>query len=154
MGDNMEVPLSLSFVGCGEDGRVLETCGDICTCKLLVYMLYTLIWMFFDTTWLWLHFLCDVINGFISDSTLPMLWNIIGVYWCSHNWWILKREPTDLCNKSNTIEETIKHWMITKLDHIIILEPLVTNRFSSYNNHRTSSSQPVTCRLILQLQSI
>lgn len=50
MGDDMEIPLSLYFVGCGEHGRVMETCGESSNCRLLVYMLFRLIWVFLDTT--------------------------------------------------------------------------------------------------------
>ena len=37
---DMVIFLSLSFVGCGELGRVLETCYKSCSSKLLVYVLW------------------------------------------------------------------------------------------------------------------
>lgn len=36
----MIILLSLSFVGCGELRRVLETCYGRCYCRLLVYVLW------------------------------------------------------------------------------------------------------------------
>ena len=36
----MVITLSLSSVGCGELGRVLEICYESCSCKLLVYVLW------------------------------------------------------------------------------------------------------------------
>ena len=40
MRDDMVIPLSLSYVGCGELGRVLETCYESYSCKILVYVLW------------------------------------------------------------------------------------------------------------------
>ena len=36
----MVIPLFISSVGCGELGRVLETCYESCSCRLLVYDLW------------------------------------------------------------------------------------------------------------------
>lgn len=36
----MVIPLSLSSIGCGELGRLLETCYESCSCRLLVYVLW------------------------------------------------------------------------------------------------------------------
>ena len=44
----MVIPLSLFFVGCGELGRVLETCYESCSCRF-IYFVDVL-----DTTWI--HF--------------------------------------------------------------------------------------------------
>ena len=38
--DSMIIPLSFSFVGCGELGRVLETFWEVYSCNLLVYVLW------------------------------------------------------------------------------------------------------------------
>lgn len=60
--DEMEVPLSLSFFGCGEHGRAMETCGDSCTYMLFTYRFSISLWMFLDTTYCCLHLLCDAIG--------------------------------------------------------------------------------------------
>ena len=36
----MVITLSLSFVGCGELGRALETCFESCSCRILFYVLW------------------------------------------------------------------------------------------------------------------
>ena len=36
----MVIPLSLSFVGCEELGRVLEMCYESCSYRILVYVLW------------------------------------------------------------------------------------------------------------------
>ena len=59
----MVIPLSFSSVGCGELGRVLETCYESFSCRLSIYVL----WMF-----LRLHGFTslDVVSGLVIDLIL------------------------------------------------------------------------------------
>ena len=71
----MVIPLSLSSVGCGEFGRLLETWFESCSCRLLVYVL----WMSLRLDGFsslrcceWIGYRFDII--FYSGSFLVYMW--------------------------------------------------------------------------------
>ena len=63
----MVIHLSLSFVGYGELGRVLETCYESCSSRLLVYVL----WMSLILHGFTFMRCCEGI-GYIIDITFAM----------------------------------------------------------------------------------
>ena len=60
----MVIPLSHSFFGCGELRRVLETCYESCSCKVLVYVLWMSLISYIDSI------LRDVVSGLVTYLTL------------------------------------------------------------------------------------
>ena len=73
----MVIPLSLSSVGCGELGRVLETCYESFYCKLLVYVLWMSLRLHGFTSLRcceWIGYRFDII--FCSGSFLVYMWQV------------------------------------------------------------------------------
>ena len=73
----MVIPLSLSSVGCGELGRILETFYKSCSCRLLVYVLWMSLRLYGFTSlrcceWLAIDFTLSFVVG--------ACWYICGKY--------------------------------------------------------------------------
>lgn len=74
----MVIPLSLSSIGCGELGRVLETCYESCSCRLLVYVLWMSLRLHGFTSLRcceWIGYRFDII--FCSGSFLVYMWQVL-----------------------------------------------------------------------------
>ena len=73
----MVIPLSLSSIGCGELGRVLETFYEIFSCRLLVYVLWISLRLHGFTSLRcceWIGYRFDII--FCSGSFLVYMWQV------------------------------------------------------------------------------
>ena len=74
----MVITLSLSSVGCGELGKVLQTCYESSSCKLLVYVLWLSLVLYGFTSLTcceWIGYRFDII--FFSGSFLIYMWQIL-----------------------------------------------------------------------------
>ena len=73
----MVITLSLSSVGYGELGRVLETCYESCSCKLLVYVLWMSLRLhgFTSLRCEWIGYRFDII--FCNGSFLVYMWQVL-----------------------------------------------------------------------------
>ena len=76
--DGMVILLSLSSIGFGELGRVLETCYKSCSCRLLVYVL----WMSLRLNGFTFLRYCERIGYrfdiiFCSGSFLVYMWHVL-----------------------------------------------------------------------------
>ena len=73
--DDMVILLSLSSVGCGELGRLLEIFYESCSCRLLVYVLWMSLRLHGFTSLRcceWIGYRFDII--FCSGSFLVYMW--------------------------------------------------------------------------------
>ena len=75
--DDMVLYLSLSFVGCGELGRLLEIFYKIFSCKLLVYVLWMSLRLhgFTSLRCEWIGYRFDII--FCSGIFLVYMWQVL-----------------------------------------------------------------------------
>ena len=76
--DDMVIPLSLSSVGCGELGRVLDTFYESCSCRLLVYLFWISLRLYGFTSLRcceWIGYRFDII--FCSGSFLVYMWKVL-----------------------------------------------------------------------------
>ena len=74
----MVIHLSLSFVGCGELGRALETCYESYSCKILDYVLWMSLILHGFTSLRcveWIGYRFDII--FCSGSFLVYMWQVL-----------------------------------------------------------------------------
>ena len=74
----MVIPLYLSFVGCGELGRALETFYESFSCRLLVYILWMSLRIHGFTSLRCCEWICyrfDII--FCSGSFLVYMWQVL-----------------------------------------------------------------------------
>ena len=74
----MVIPLSLSFVGCGELGRALETYYESCSCRISVYVLWMSLRLYGFTSLRcceWIGYKFDII--FCSGSFLVYMWQVL-----------------------------------------------------------------------------
>ena len=74
----MVIPLSLSSIGCGELGRVLETCHDNYSSTLLVYVLWMSLRLHGFTSLRcceWIDYRFDII--FCSGCFLVYMWQVL-----------------------------------------------------------------------------
>ena len=70
--------LFLSFVGCEEIGKVLETCYESCSCKILVYVLWMSLRLHGFTSLRcceWIGYRFDII--FCSGNFLVYMWQVL-----------------------------------------------------------------------------
>ena len=77
MRDDIAIPLSLSFFGHGELGRVLKTCYETYSCRLLVYVLWMSLRLCRSTSLgycEWIGYRFDII--FCSGSFLVYMWEL------------------------------------------------------------------------------
>ena len=73
----MVITLSLSSVGYGDLGRLLETCYESCSCRLLVYVLWMSLRLHGFTSLRcceWISYIFDII--FCSGRFLVYMWQV------------------------------------------------------------------------------